>query len=265
MSWIEAIILGLIQGLTEFLPVSSSGHLELMGALLGIQNPDGFFVFNIMVHGATFLSVLIVFRYDLIEIIRSCLQFKWNADTKFALMLIVSAVPVAIAGLLFEEQIETFFQGRVVFVGIMLLVTAFILFMTRYAPPNTKDINLQRALLIGLAQTMAVLPGISRSGTTIATALLLGVDRQKAVRFSFLMVLIPIFGANFLNLLKHASDTMTNEIGMTPLIIGTTTAFISGLIACTWMLKIVARGKIEYFSLYCLLAGLTAIIAGAFL
>lgn len=264
MSWIEAFILGLIQGLTEFLPVSSSGHLELGGVLFGLQDPDGFFLFNIMVHGATFLSVLVVFRNDLLAIIIACLRFQWNAETKFAIMLLASAIPVAIVGLLFEEQIEAIFQGRVVFVGSMLLVTALILFSTRFAPQNKKDINLPKALLIGLAQTVAVLPGISRSGATIATALLLGVDRQKAVRFSFLMVLIPVFGANFLKLIKLSSDTMTPVIDAAPLIIGTTTAFISGLIACTWMLKIVAKGKIEYFSLYCLLAGLSAIVAGLF-
>ena len=217
-----------------------------------------------MVHGATFLSVVVVFRNDLIAIIKACLQFKWNAETSFAVMLIASAIPVAIVGLLFEEQIERIFQGRVVFVGSMLLITAVLLFVTRYAPKHDKDINLQRAFLIGLAQTIAILPGISRSGTTIATALLLGVDRQKAVRFSFLMVLIPIFGANFLKLLSLSSATMTSDIGMTPLLIGTAAAFISGLIACSWMLKIVTKGKIEYFSLYCLLAGLTAIIVGVF-
>ena len=262
MSWIEAFILGLIQGLSEFLPISSSGHLELGGVLFGLQDPDGYFTFNIMVHGATFLSVLVVFRKDIAHILGSCLQFTWNSETRLVVMLLVSAIPVAIVGLLFEEQIESLFQGRIIFVGCMLLLTATILFLTQCTTKQHKEINMVRALLIGLAQTIAVLPGISRSGATIATALFLGVDREKAVRFSFLMVLIPIFGANFLKILRLSHDASASGIGTTPLIIGTITAFISGLIACRWMLKIVAKGQLKYFSIYCLLAGIAAIVFG---
>ncbi len=265
MSWIEAFILGLIQGLSEFLPVSSSGHLELGGVLFGLQDPDGFFLFNIMVHGATFLSVLVVFRNDITDMISSCLRLRWDHETKFVVMLLVSAIPVAVVGFLFEEQIESVFQGRVVFVGCMLLITATILFLTRFAPQQHKEVNVARALLVGLAQTIAVLPGISRSGATIATALFLGVDRQKAVRFSFLMVLIPIFGANLLKLLSNSPETTGAGIATAPLIVGTVTAFIAGLIACRWMLKIVAKGKLEYFSAYCLVVGLSAIILGLIL
>ena len=262
MSWIEAFILGLIQGLSEFLPISSSGHLELGGVFFGLQDPDGFFTFNIMVHGATFLSVLVVFRKDIAHIIGSCLQFTWNSETRLVVLLLVSAIPVAIIGILFEEQIESIFQGRILFVGWMLLVTATILFLTRFTTIQHKEINIIRALLIGLAQTIAVLPGISRSGATIATALFLGVDREKAVRFSFLMVLIPVFGANFLKVLRFSHDASATGIDTMPLIIGAVTAFFSGLIACRWMLKIVAKGQMKYFSIYCLLAGTTAIVLG---
>lgn len=262
MSWIEALILGIVQGLTEFLPISSSGHLELGSVVLGLQDPDGFFTFNIMVHGATFMSVLVVFRKDIIALLLNAMRFRWNDDTRFALYLLASAIPVAVVGLLLEKQIEAIFSGRTIFVGCMLLVTATLLFLTRFAPRHDHDISLKRALLIGLAQAVAVLPGISRSGATISTALLLGVERKKAVRFSFLMVLIPVFGANFLKILKLSSETSGPQLEPLPLIIGTVAAFFAGLFACRWMLAIVGRGKIEYFAVYCLLAGLTAIIAG---
>ncbi len=262
MSWIEALLLGLLQGLTEFLPVSSSGHLELGGALFGIKDPHDFFTFNIVVHGATFMSVLVVFRHDIIGLIAALFRFRWNTETKFILLLLASAIPTAIVGLLFEEQIEKVFEGRVVFVGAMLLVTAILLFLTKFAPNSKKDINLKGALLMGLAQTLAILPGISRSGATISTALYLGIDRSKAVRFSFLMVLIPIFGANLLKMLRVSSES-SESLAMAPLIIGAVAAFIAGLAACSWMLRIVRRGKIEYFSIYCIIVGLIAIIAGS--
>jgi undecaprenyl-diphosphatase len=264
MSWIEALILGLLQGLTEFLPVSSSGHLELGGVLFGMQDPDAFFTFNILVHGATFMSVVVVFWKDIRELIVNFFRFQWNAETKFVLLLLVSAFPVAIIGLLFEEQIESLFSGRIVLVGFMLLVTATLLFLTRFAPKNNKDINLKSALIIGLAQTIAVMPGISRSGATISTALYLGIERGKAIRFSFLMVLIPVFGANFLKIMKMSGDTALVNIDTTPLIIGTLAAFIAGLAACKWMLSIVRKGNIAWFSIYCLIIGLIAIFTGLY-
>lgn len=264
MTWIEALILGLLQGLTEFLPVSSSGHLELGGVLFGLQDPDAFFTFNIMVHGATFLSVVVVFWKDIRDLIVNLFRFQWNAETKFALLLLASAIPVGIVGLLFEEQIESLFEGRIVLVGIMLLITALLLFLTRFAPKNNKDVNLKSALLIGLAQTIAVMPGISRSGATISTALYLGIERSKAIRFSFLMVLIPVFGANFLKILKMSGDATVVSLGTTPLIVGTIAAFVAGLFACRWMLEIVRKGNIAWFSIYCLAIGLTAIIYGIF-
>lgn len=264
MSWIEALILGLLQGLTEFLPVSSSGHLELGGVLFGLQDPDAFFTFNILVHGATFLSVVVVFWKDIRELIVNLFRFQWNAETKFVLLLLASAIPVAVVGLLFEEKIESLFSGRIVLVGFMLLITATLLFLTRFAPKNNKDINLKSALIIGLAQTIAVMPGISRSGATISTALYLGIERSKAIRFSFLMVLIPVFGANFLKILKMSGDAAITSMGATPLIIGTLAAFIAGLAACKWMLNIVRKGNIAWFSIYCLVIGLIAIFSGLF-
>lgn len=265
MSWLEAFILGLLQGLTEFLPVSSSGHLELGGALFGLEDPHDFFTFNIIVHGATFMSVVVVFWRDIWSLIENFFRFQWNAEMKFLLLLLASAVPTAIVGLLFEEQIESIFEGRVVFVGFMLLITATLLFLTRFAPKNNKEVTLKTALIIGLAQTLAILPGISRSGATISTALYFGIERGKAIRFSFLMVLIPIFGANFLKILKMSEASNGATMDVMPMIIGAVTAFVAGVIACRWMLQIVRRGKIEYFSIYCVIAGLTAIIAGSFL
>ncbi len=265
MSWLQALILGLLQGLTEFLPVSSSGHLELAGAWLKLENPDDFFAFNIMVHGATFMSVVVVFWRDIYSLIENFFRFEWNAKMKFLLLLLASAVPTAFVGLLFEEQIESIFSGNVVFVGFMLLVTATLLFLTRFAPKSNNDVTLKTALIIGLAQTLAILPGISRSGATISTALFFGIERGKAIRFSFLMVLIPIFGANFLKLLKMSEASNGASMDLIPLIIGVVTAFIAGVIACRWMLQIVRRGKIEYFSIYCVIVGLAAIIAGSFM
>ncbi len=264
MTWLEALLLGILQGLTEFIPVSSSGHLELGGAIFGLQDPDAFFTFNVMVHGATFLSVVFVFHKDILQLIQAVLRFRWDADMRFVVLLLVSAIPVAVVGLLFEEQIEAFFSGRIVLVGCMLLVTALILFLTRLAPTGNKDLDVKKALLIGIAQTIAVMPGISRSGATISAALYMGVEKAKAVRFSFLMVLIPIFGANFLKILRMSEEVQahTATIDTLPLIVGTIAAFIAGLAACRWMIAIVRKGNISYFSIYCLIAGLTAIAFG---
>lgn len=258
MSWIEALILGLLQGLTEFLPVSSSGHLELGSALFGLHEEN--LTFSIIVHGATFLSVLVVFRNDIFNLIASLLKFQWNNETRFILLLLASAVPVGLTGVLFKDQIEGLFGGNILFVGFMLLVTSTLLLLTHFAAPGKKEINLRRAILIGLAQTIAILPGISRSGATISTALYLGVDREQATRFSFLMVLIPIFGATFLEILDLAKTSEPSQIAVSSLVVGALAAFASGLIACSWMLRIVKRGKLVYFSIYTALAGAAAII-----
>ncbi len=264
MSWLEALILGLLQGLTEFLPVSSSGHLELGGAIFKLEDPHDFFTFNIIVHGATFMSVVVVFWKDIVSLIVNFFRFQWNAEMKFVLLLLASAIPAAIVGLLFEEQIETIFEGRVVFIGFMLLITSALLFLTRYAPRAGKQVNLKTALIIGLAQTFAILPGISRSGATISTALFFGIERAQAIRFSFLMVLIPIFGANFLKVLSVSEQATAGTMDITPLVIGAVAAFGAGLFACSWMLSLVRKGKIVYFSYYTLAVGLGAILTGVF-
>ncbi len=260
MTWFEAFILGLVQGLTEFIPISSSGHLELGAAFFGLEEEN--LTFSIIVHGATFLSILVVFRKDIASLISSLFSFRWNDETKFILLLLLSAVPVAIAGLFFKEDIEKFFEGNVLFVGLMMLITALMLFLTKFAKPQNGNVTFFKAIMIGVAQTLAVLPGISRSGATISTALYLGIDKEKATRFSFLMVLIPIFGASFLEVLTLSKQGTGSELSIAPLIIGAIAAFMAGLFACSWMIKIVKKGKIFYFSAYCLVIGVIAIILG---
>jgi len=264
MTWLEALILGIVQGITEFLPISSSGHLELGSVLFGIQNPAAYFTFNIFVHGATLLSVVFVFWKDILSLILGVFRFQWNAETRLVALLLASAVPVGIVGLLFEKQIQTLFEGRVVLIGFMLLVTAVLLMLTRLAPHNTREITLKSAILIGLAQTLAIMPGISRSGATISTALYLGIEKAKAIRFSFLMVLIPVFGANFLKIIRLSGTGEVASPGTLPLIVGTLAAFVAGVAACRWMLDIVRKGNIAWFAVYCAIAGVTAIIAGIF-
>lgn len=260
MTWYEALILGLIQGLTEFLPVSSSGHLELGSYLFGLKEDN--LTFSIIVHGATFLSVVVVFRNDILQLIKGLFSFRWNDETKFISLILLSAIPVGVTGVLFKDQLETLFEGNIALVGLMLLVTATLLFLTGYAPDKKKSIGVKEAILIGIAQTIAIMPGISRSGATISTALYLGVDRVKATRFSFLMVLIPIFGATFLEILDLSKATEPSSISPLALIIGASVAFLSGLFACSWMLRIVRKGKLIYFSAYCVVVGIIAIIAG---
>jgi len=260
MNWLEALILGILQGLTEFLPVSSSGHLELGKVLLNANFEDDM-AFTVLVHAATVLSIIIVFWKDIRYIILNVLKFKWNEETKFLLKIFISMIPVLIVGLLWEEQIESLFGGKVLFVGFMLIITALILFLSSFAKKNAaKDVNYKHAIIIGMAQMVAIIPGISRSGATIGTALLLGVEKSKATRFSFLMVLLPIIGASIMkvkDLFESNSQISTETF---PLITGFIGAFISGLIACNWMISIVKRGKLTYFALYCLIIGLTAII-----
>lgn len=257
MDLLQALILGIVQGLTEFLPVSSSGHLELGAAIFNLKEEN--LTFSIIVHGATFLSVLVVFRKDILQIINSLVRFRWDEETKYLLLLILSAIPVGVVGFLFKENIEGLFEGRIAFVGAMLLVTALLLFLTRFAPRKKETINVKRAIIIGLAQTLAVLPGISRSGATISTALYLGVDREKAARFSFLMVLIPIFGASFLEVLSLYS-AQESSLSSGALIVGAVAAFLSGLFACSWMIKIVKKGKLVWFAAYCAVVGVVSIL-----
>jgi undecaprenyl-diphosphatase len=258
MSWIEALLLGLLQGLTEFLPVSSSGHLELGKALLDI-NPKNSLVFTVVVHGATVLSTIVIFYKDIWKLIKGLLAFKWNEETKYILKIFISMIPVGIVGVFFKDEVESFFDGNIAFVGAMLLFTSALLAFTYFKKSNDRNITYLDSFIIGVAQAIAVLPGISRSGSTIATGLLLGDKKELVAKFSFLMVLIPIIGANFKDL---AGGEMTgNEgIGVIPLVVGFLAAFISGLLACKWMIGIVKKGKLIYFAIYCFVVGIIAII-----
>ncbi len=260
MSIIEALILGIIQGLTEFLPVSSSGHIELGKAILNIHTSDNL-LFSIIVHCATALSTIIIFRNKILDIFKGLLDFKNNESLHYTLKILISMIPVGIVGVLFEEKIEALFTGNVVFVGAMLIVTGCLLTFTYYAKNTTKDVSYGHSILIGLAQAIAILPGISRSGSTISTALILGIDKEKATQFSFIMVLLPIIGATLLKVKDYVEEpTLSSGMDSSVLIIGFLAAFLSGLLACSWMIKIVKKGKLIYFAYYCFSVGITSII-----
>jgi undecaprenyl-diphosphatase len=254
----DAIILGIIQGLTEFLPVSSSGHLELGKAILGDNSvPEESLLFTVVLHFATALSTIVVFRKDVWEIIRGLFQFKWNEETRFSLKIIISMVPATLIGLFFEERLEAFFGGDISFVGFMLLITAVLLYFADRAKDTDRKVTYKNAFIVGVSQAIAMLPGISRSGATISTSVLLGVDKTKAARFSFLMVVPLIIG-------KMAKDIMSGELNFESentfaMGAGFIAAFIAGLAACTWMIKLVKQSKLTYFAIYCLLVGLVAI------
>ena len=262
MDWLEALILGIIQGLTEFLPVSSSGHLEIGKEILNVKAEENM-LFTLVVHGATVLSTLVVLRKDIIGLFSGAFKFKNNPETHYILKLIVSMIPVVIIGLLFKDEIEGLFNQNLFFVGLMLLVTASLLAFTYYAKPKDKDVSYKKSFIMGIDQTVAVLPGISRSGATIATGLLSGVNKEKTAKFSFLIVLIPIIAANVKSIMD--GDVSASEsVNPVVLIVGFSAAFISGLFACKWMLKIVKKGKLVYFAVYCAVIGLIAIAYSQF-
>lgn len=251
MSVIEALILGIIQGLTEFLPVSSSGHLELGTYLLGIKTENNL-LFAILVHGATALSTVVVFRHTIWGLIKGLLKFKWNEETQFVVKIIISMIPVGVVGIMFEKEIESFFSGNIILVATMLGVTGFLLLLTHYVNKEGSKVSFAKAFIIGISQSIAIMPGISRSGATISTALLLGVEKEKAARFSFLMVLPPILGATLLKTLDFIKSPDPSGLDSIPMIVGFLAAFISGLVACTWMINLVKKGKLIYFAMYCL-------------
>ena len=261
MGIVEAIILGIVQGLTEFLPISSSGHVELGSALLGIQTRENL-LYLIIVHAATALSTIVVYRKDIGSILLGLLKFEKNDSWDFTFKILVSAIPVFIIGVFFKEEVENFFGGRVALVGSMLIITSALLAFTHIAKERIGKINYKRSLVIGIAQAFAVLPGISRSGATISTALLSGVKKDEATRFSFLMVLLPIIGASILDSVEIIQNPEARiGIPIISLISGFIAAFITGIIACRWMIKIVKKGKLIYFSIYCLIIGLIALIS----
>jgi len=258
MNNLDAFILGVIQGLTEFLPVSSSGHLELGKAILGDTSvPEESLMFTVVVHFATALSTIVVFRKDIIEIISGLFSFTWNEETQFSAKIVLSMIPAVIVGLFFEEQLEALFGGNIMLVGCMLLVTAVLLYFADRAKDTQKNVTFSNAFIIGVSQAVAMIPGISRSGATISTSVLLGNDKSKAARFSFLMVIPLIFGKIAKDLMDGAITTQTGNVSV--LVIGFVAAFVAGLIACTWMIKLVKKSKLSWFAMYCLIVGVIAI------
>lgn len=261
MTWIEALILGIIQGLTEFLPVSSSGHLEIGSVLLGVHSEENL-LFAVVVHAATALSTIIVFRKDIWDLLRGLFPLGWNESWQYAFKIGISMIPVAVVGLFFEEEVTAFFTGNLLLVGCMLLVTSALLFFTYFKKSNDKNVGYVSALIIGIAQSIAILPGISRSGSTIATALILGVEKSKATRFSFLMVLIPILGASALKVKDYLETPSDYEgLSVAAMATGFLASLIAGYLACRWMVGIVKKGKLTYFAIYCLIVGLIAIVS----
>lgn len=258
MNEFDAAILGIIQGLTEFLPVSSSGHLELGKAILGDSSlPKESLLFTVILHFATALSTLVVFRKEVAEIFKGLFQFKWNDEFIFSIKIVISMIPAAFIGVFFEEQLESLFGGNIIFVGFMLIITALLLWLADKAKNTEKPVTYRNAFVIGIAQAIAILPGISRSGATISTSVLLGNDKEKAARFSFLMVVPLIFGKIAKDLLD--GNLMESTSSFPVLLIGFVTAFVAGLAACTWMISLVKQSKLSYFAIYCLLAGLLSI------
>lgn len=261
MNEFDAAVLGIIQGLTEFLPVSSSGHLELGKAILGDDSiPSESLLFTVVLHAATALSTIVVFRKDIWEILLGLFKFKWNDETQFSVKIILSMIPAVFIGLFFEEELELMFGGNILLVGFMLIITALLLWLADKAKDTKKPVSYKNAIVIGVAQAIAMLPGISRSGATISTSVLLGNDKSKAARFSFLMVVPLILGKIAKDILSGDLAESTTESSI--LIIGFIAAFIAGMIACTWMIQIVKKSKLSYFAIYCFIVGIAAIIFG---
>ena len=259
MNLFEAIILGLIQGLTEFLPVSSSGHLELGKYLFGIDHEANFY-FSIAVHGATVLSTIIVLRKEILDLIKGIFAFKLNEETKYVIKLIISMIPVGITGFFMSEIAEEYFKGNMTSLGIQFIITAILLLMTLVIKPRERSITFLDSFIIGIAQAFSVLPAISRSGATIATGMMLGNRKSEIAKFSFLMVLVPIIGANFLEL---RSGNFSKE-GTSFLVIaaGFLTAFISGYLSCKRMITLVKNGNMTWFAVYCVLIGVFSLLLG---
>ena len=272
MEWFEAVLLGLIQGLTEFLPVSSSGHLEIGKVLLGVEVTDDL-LFTTMVHAATVLSTIVVFRKQIWDLLSGFFgglkglkvengALVCNDQTDYLLKMVVSMIPVFVVGVFFKDQVESLF-GSITVVGVALIMTALLLFFSDYAsrpghksifPENTyrNGISYWQAFAVGLGQAFAVIPGLSRSGTTISTGLICGVKREVMAQFSFLMVLVPILGETFLEIV--GGEFGASSVGALPLVLGFLSAFVSGLFACKVMIALVKKARLSWFALYCLIA-----------
>ena len=265
MDWLQALILGLIQGLTEYLPVSSSGHLAIGSYLFGINGEDNL-AFTIVVHVATVLSTFVILWSEIDWIFRGLFKFKMNDETKYFLNIVVSMIPIGIVGVFFKDTVEEIFGSGLLIVGCMLLLTASLLTFSYFAKPRVKEnISWKDALIIGLAQACAVMPGLSRSGSTIATGLMLGNKKEKMAQFSFLMVIPPILGEALLDVIKMAKGhNPFGDVSTIALAVGFVAAFVSGCLACKWMINIVKKGKLIYFGIYCAIAGAVTIICSLF-
>jgi len=263
MTVIESILLGIVQGLTEFLPVSSSGHLTIGKVILGLNTQN--LSFEIIVHAATVLSTLVVFRKEIISLLAGLFKFRMNPETEYILKIVVSMVPVMIVGFLFKDQVEAIFGSGLLVVGICLLITALLLTISNYTAKKERDITYKNAFIIGIAQAIAVLPGLSRSGSTIATGMMLGVKKNQIAKFSFLMVLVPILGEAFLDLLSGDFSLSRSGINATSLIAGFLAAFLSGMFACKVMIELVKRARLLGFAIYCALIGAGCIIYTQFI
>jgi len=263
VDYLDSLILGIIQGLTEFLPVSSSGHLELGKSLLGDNSlPKESMIFTVVLHFATALSTIVVFRKDIIEIIKELLKFEWNSNTQFIFKIIISMLPAALIGVFFETELESLFSNNIVLVGAMLIITGLLLLLADRAQNTSKNVSFKNAFTVGVAQAVAILPGISRSGATISTAVLLGIDKTKAARFSFLMVIPLIFGKIFKDI--FSGELSYENAQITSLGIGFIAAFVSGLLACTWMIRLVKNSQLKYFAYYCAVVGIISILSTYF-
>ena len=263
MDWLQALILGIIQGLTEYLPVSSSGHLAIGANLFGMSGEENL-TFTVAVHVATVLSTVVILWKEIVWIFADIFKWKWNEGMRYAVNILISMIPVAIVGLLFKDKVEAIFGSGLLVVGICMLVTASLLAFSYWAKPRQREnISPLHAFIIGIAQALAVLPGLSRSGSTIATGLLLGNKKERLAQFSFLMVIPPILGEALLDVKDMAEMGVSQAMaGLSPvaLAVGFLAAFISGCLACKWMINIVKKGKLIWFALYCAIVGVATII-----
>lgn len=263
MNELEALILGLIQGLTEYLPVSSSGHLTIGQEVLGVSGSDNL-IFDVVVHVATVLSTLVILWKEIVWIFKGLFKFRWNDETRYTVNILVSMIPVGIVGVFFKDYVEEIFGSGLFVVAYFLMVTALLLTFSYYAKPRQKEkISLRDAFIIGIAQAAAVMPGLSRSGSTIATGLILGNKKEKLAQFSFLMVIPPILGEALLDVMKamkHGAEAVTGGMSISALAVGFIAAFISGCFACKWMISIVKKGKLIYFAIYCAIISVVALI-----
>ena len=276
MDWLQALLLGIVQGLTEFLPVSSSGHLMIFKELLGVET-EGFLDYTVTVHMATVLSTIVVFRKEILDLLKGLFQFRYNDQTDYICKILVSMIPVAVVGFFFKDQVETLFGAGLLTVATCLCATSVLLSFSDWVGtqkrkarspeeeetnPARNGISYWQAFLVGIGQACAVAPGLSRSGTTIATGLLSGVRRDVIAQFSFLMVLVPIVGEQCLDVLKAmtGSTPLGSGIGILPLLIGFVSAFLSGLFACKVMIALVRKASLKWFALYCLLVALLILL-----